>query len=72
MNWQPIETAPKDGAAILIYTPSFYFGAGVYLAWWGGDWWEVCTEGRTGHSYSCSRATHWMPLPEPPTTDKED
>lgn len=66
MEWQPIETAPKDGSAILIYTPHFYFGAGVYLAWWGEEWWEVCTEGQTLHPYSTSRATHWMPLPEPP------
>lgn len=32
MSWQPIETAPKDGAAVLLYVPSGIDVRGVYDA----------------------------------------
>lgn len=66
MEWQPIETAPKDGTAILLYCTKFYFGSGVYLGSWAGTFFEVCTEGETDFPYSDDGATHWMPLPAPP------
>ena len=71
MSWQTIETAPKDGTAILIYAPKAYFGDGVYLAWWGGEYWLYCTEGATDYPYSDSSATHWMPIPSPPSKDSQ-
>lgn len=66
-EWQPIETAPRDGTAVLLYCPTFYFGPGVYLGWWEGTHFECCTEGQTLGPYSDNGATHWMPLPAPPT-----
>ena len=61
MNWQPIETAPKD-ATVLIGD-----AGGVHVAFW----WETTT-GYSGWTV-CGPApqeqfnpTHWMPLPEPP------
>ena len=68
-GWQPIETAPRDGTGILLYCPNFYFGAGVYIGWWGGSFFEVCTEGQTNHPYSDDGATPWMPLPAPPAPE---
>jgi hypothetical protein len=64
-DWQPIETAPKDGTRILIASKE-----GVASASWSccihwdpaGDWSdsdEYATP--AGHEI-----THWMPLPEPP------
>ncbi len=71
MEWQPIETAPKDGRSILL-------GGGLWddedvsevigLAHWdekSKGWLVACHEG----GYVCAwytDATHWMPLPEPP------
>jgi hypothetical protein len=69
MNWQPIETAPKDGTFILGYYADrpwlwdiVQWDAG-YLggAWWGG-----------GHENDgpLFPPTHWMPLPDPPVATK--
>jgi len=64
MNWQPIETAPKDGTFVLL--------SGHELPVWQGSW-----VGRVGR-YPINgwtrfnsvdidwSPTHWMPLPEPP------
>ena len=69
-EWQPIETAPKDGTPVLVAQPRDKHG------WWidvAENFYEVdehldATDkwlGRESHSVSC-RPTHWMPLPEPP------
>ena len=70
-GWQPIETAPKDGTAILVYFPKDFFDRKrnhqtvVYWAikdpWVTG--WEVY-----GGSFLSIEPTHWMPLPDPPPT----
>ena len=55
MEWQPIESAPKDGTVVFFYVP---YGRERRVAraddYWSGAWWLV-------------DATHWMPLPPPPT-----
>ena len=75
MEWQPIETAPKDGKSIIAYFP---WGNFVCVAWWtsrsagnkpGPRW--ILSYGRSaGVRPLCGSAhqepTHWMPLPEPP------
>lgn len=58
MEWQSIETAPKEeNAEVLIYGVE-----GVELVWRGrgGDWLT-----NTGYSFN-RNPTHWMPLPSPP------
>jgi hypothetical protein len=55
-NWQPIETAPKDGK-ILAYDPDFGLQVMVFS---DGFWWD------TIDSILKTIPTHWMPLPEPP------
>jgi hypothetical protein len=62
-NWQPIETAPKDGTVVLIWSPS----RGACAAWKKGRGWH--TEPGV---YHVSRPTHWMPLPDPPTGEARD
>lgn len=65
-EWQPIETAPKDGTHILGFDGSYM----TTVEWWEpshktepGSWNLVqgCIRG-----YSEWEPTHWMPLPEPP------
>ena len=65
-QWQPIETAPKDGSAILI---SFWRFAkpggerGAAIAHFvNGVWVDDEDEGGQFHP-----PTHWQPLPTPPT-----
>lgn len=69
-EWQPMDTAPKDGRIILAYFP---------LEGLGDSWCRVMPvfysrtmqprpwifAGRAASSYS-DGPTHWMPLPEPP------
>lgn len=70
MKWQPIETAPTNGGSVLLYYgPKYYIMEGR------------CFPRDTGYSggVSCQwvaavdmldcEPTHWMPLPEAPSTD---
>lgn len=58
MEWQPIETAPKDGTRILLWVvpPRMW----VPFAWENGRW--------MGDDYplNMAEATHWTPIPTPP------
>lgn len=58
-TWQPIETAPKDGTAVLTYNPSFYQGAGGVIV-------GCCLRGEWLAHFTRINPTHWMSLPAPP------
>ena len=64
MEWQPIETAPKDGTPVLAWlvNPSGDEYITVIKANRSGgwDWRSIYFE-----------PTHWMPLPEPPKDSGE-
>jgi hypothetical protein len=58
-EWQPIETAPKDGRLILVWAPAKEGFTSLYsLCRYHPDAGFCIDEIR--------EATHWMPLPEPP------
>jgi hypothetical protein len=80
-GWQPIETAPKDGTRIWIFTPGYTQENGyrhepfMLTAWWDEN------EGEDGAlvaplsdgfevavTYHFASPTHWMPLPPPPVS----
>ena len=72
-EWQPIETAPKDGIAVLLYAeregwegmPRIVCGLYGGL----GPRWTIYGCGPTRHGeqwLDTCVPTHWMPLPEPP------
>ena len=64
MNWQPIETAPKDGRKILGFNSSLL--AIVIAEWDGALGWYVDKYSLDGLSFEDTLLTHWMPLPNPP------
>ncbi len=55
MQWQPIETAPRDGTPLLVWD-----GDVPIIAYWHRAAWRYSPKGYTCHP------THWMPLPPPP------
>ena len=72
-DWQPIETAPKDGTAVLVY-PATWNGHSVAIAKWESDkyakkprpyWSRNDDLGRVTISRE-HPPTHWMPLPLSP------
>lgn len=69
IEWKPIETAPKDGTPIWLYT-----ACGQCEGYWKYGEWEqdaiYCTyDGTGGPAFECN-PTHWMPLPPPPKDDE--
>lgn len=71
-EWQPIETAPRDGTPILMFlaTPSRQavgFGQAPLVQIIIGDMWGSGSY-VTGPTGETVLVTHWMPLPEPPAS----
>lgn len=58
IDWQPLETAPKDGTRVLLWIKPVNLA--IPYAWNGREW--------MGDDYPLNMAwaTHWMPLPPPP------
>lgn len=65
-EWQPIETAPKDGGDILVFFPE---DEGVLRVSYGYYGWKINPDGGTEFDYEITgNPTHWMPLPNPPVS----
>lgn len=71
-QWQPIETAPKDGARILLWIehPNLKYAKGEDRK----DWQGYCTGYWTNHNGGgwtwngmSGTPTGWAPLPQPPS-----
>ena len=81
-QWQPIETAPKDGTRILAYFP---YETRMYTLEnqsrkkmnqemfkiltisWNGNNWRLDPDGATEFEFEFKgKPTHWMPLPPKP------
>lgn len=73
-EWQPIETAPKDGTTILALCRPCYVESGkpmpfsyINVVWWRGEKFkDSLWPWRHSLSDSAAEPTDWMPLPEPP------
>jgi len=70
MNWKSIETAPKDGTAVLVAVDGGYVVAewvrhrAYNRCWaWMAKPWPTCD------FLLAIEPTHWMPLPGLPTKD---
>ena len=69
-EWQPIETAPKDGTLIDLWAYS-KVDEGYYR--YPECFWNSAQAEQEGEGYWCTidlyelnKVTHWMPLPDPP------
>ena len=67
-EWQPIETAPKDGTPIILGFPDMacegYWMCDPSRNHWGETgWFASDSDVLFEHPW---KPTHWMPLPEPP------
>ena len=62
-EWQPIETAPRDGTQIWAFRPDAHPDDQQGIAWWNssrrGGLWEDPDD-------RDDAPTYWMPLPAPP------
>ncbi len=78
-NWQPIETAPKDGAWVLVYgrgpddeaKGERRTAVAQFTNYLNGItreefWWQFAWYDG-GYYGGFDEPTHWMPLPAPPT-----
>lgn len=76
MEWQPIETAPKDGSYVLTFVPKPWNGLTIKPLRWEEEvtltWEDVDATTRerretdSSHWSTYEEPTHWMPLPPPP------
>lgn len=72
MEWQTIDSAPRDGTEFDAWTPNF---GGYRLInvrwmkdWWGEGWANIYNDGFDNQDPGAvsEEISHWMPLPEPP------
>lgn len=71
-EWQPIETAPKDGTVVLVcnrYGTWVAKHQEVYQSGYRPEnpWFVMMLNMKHMSNPPNYRPTHWMPLPEPPT-----
>lgn len=76
-DWQPIETAPKDGTVVLVVGDRGHSCAQWRREGWDtGSGWHATVEGQEcldgDDRYGLKRLspTHWMPIPSPPAGDR--
>lgn len=68
-EWQPIETAPKDGTYVLLWAsdPPCIGRVSGHPFMSANDWSvEVRAMNVASYTWRLSSFTHWMPLPQPP------
>lgn len=74
-GWQKIETAPRDGTPILLFSPASRMDDPTNIVvgkfeTYGADneWWAFCEEVLADIAGRIEpEPTHWMPLPPPPS-----
>lgn len=65
MDWQPIETAPKELPDVLDFLLGLCNGKVYAIQWDDEDGWRDAVN-HDGWDYANLSPTHWMPIPEAP------
>jgi len=77
-EWQPIETAPRDGTVIVLYSKKIpYCTNHMAVGFWSEipdsefyvGWAIGMSRGFVDMDEQVDEVTHWMPLPPPPPTE---
>ena len=68
MEWQPIETAPKDGTRFIAWGPNL----AVAECEWREAWAHYDAGWYRSNQHPVVEPTHWQPLPSPPVNAKEE
>lgn len=69
MEWQPIETAPKDGTPIILGYAGSHSAEGFWMNdpeknhWGEIGWFDSDSDVLCKHPH---KPDYWIPLPEPP------
>ena len=72
-DWQPIDTAPRDGSEILTVFFDYISGeVWVYQIAYADVDGIVVNDGRTILSHAAAGYMLWQPLPEPPADDEHE
>lgn len=69
-DWQPIDTAPKDGTAFLLWVATKASVSRIRIGTWSQrycNWVSQDWRNRRVHGDD-AEITHWRPLPAPPAT----
>lgn len=73
-KWRLIETAPRDGSYIILGYADSHSEEGRWMGNAGQNHWGEIGWFATDDDVLCNHPgmpTHWMPLPDPPTTQPE-
>lgn len=74
MEWQPIETAPKDGTYILAIVAGNHPSTGLPyvpdVVLFRDGFWLVSDGYQDEYDDENWKPTHWMPIPPPPGDDQ--
>ena len=74
-QWKNIESAPRDGTKILVYTVQGDVELSEFYEFWYDRYEEVESglyrkiREKSYEGWNSNPPTHWMPLPPPPTGD---
>jgi hypothetical protein len=67
MNWQPIETAPRDGTSVLLINRNGDIAAGLWLSDARGTGWFLAGGNKPAALFNNHHGpTHWTRLPAVP------
>lgn len=67
-GWRTIDSAPRDGTKVDLWSRSHYGDGRITDAWYVGNEWFVFNDIGTPEAISHHHhVTHWQPLPSPPT-----